>query len=64
MRAPNLGLLALVVAAGGLLTGVFLGGVTIVPAGLVMHRTRKLLKSGYGQEEVAAATHDDRGSEE
>jgi len=35
--------------------GTFFAGLTFVPAGIVINRTRRLLKSGYGQEELAVA---------
>lgn len=40
-------------AVAGLST--FLSGLTLVPAGIVLGRTRRLLKSGYGQEELTIA---------
>jgi serine/threonine-protein kinase len=35
--------------------GIFFGGLTLVPAGIILNRARRLLKSGYGHEELAVA---------
>jgi predicted Ser/Thr protein kinase len=35
--------------------GTFIGGLTIVPTGLIMNRARRLLKSGFGPEELVVA---------
>jgi serine/threonine-protein kinase len=35
--------------------GTFFAGLTLVPSGIVINRARRLLKSGYGQEELAVA---------
>ncbi len=35
--------------------GVFVGGLTIVPAGVVLNKVRRLLRAGYGPDELAVA---------